>query len=146
MNSEETKQLELLALFHYIVGGITALFSCMPFIHVFMGLFFVFGNFEETTESSSQAPEAWLGWIFVIMGSLFILTGWAVAACIIAAGRKLKARKNRMFCMVIAGIECMFMPFGTVLGIFTLITLNKETVRAAFDGLPNMPPVPDSAT
>ena len=145
MNSEETKQLELLSLFHYIVGGMTALFSCIPFIHVFMGLFFIFGNFEQTAESSSQPPEAFIGWIFVVMGSFFILTGWIVAACIIAAGRKLKARKSRMFCMVMAGIECMFMPLGTVLGVFSLILLNKDAVREAFDGPQNMPPVPDTA-
>jgi hypothetical protein len=31
MNTDDIKHLDLLALFHYIVGGITALFSCMPF-------------------------------------------------------------------------------------------------------------------
>lgn len=28
-----------------------------------------------------------------------------------------------------AGIECMFMPFGTVLGAFTIIVLLQEPVR-----------------
>jgi hypothetical protein len=132
MNSEDANHLDLLALFHYIVGGIMALFSCFPFIHVFVGLAIALGTFGESAEASSQSADAAFGWFFVIMGSLFILFGWAVSICIIVAGRKLKQRTNRMFCMVVAGLECMFMPFGTVLGVFTLIVLNKESVKQAY--------------
>lgn len=132
MNNEGTKQLDLLSIFHYVVGGVMALFSCMPFLHVFMGLAIVFGKFEGSTESSNQIPDAIFGWIFVIMGSIFILLGWAISICIILAGRNLKRRRNRMFCMVVAGIECMFMPFGTVLGVFTLIALNKDSIKENF--------------
>ena len=34
MITEDEKNLDLLALFHYIVAGLTALFSCMFLIHV----------------------------------------------------------------------------------------------------------------
>jgi len=132
MNNEDTKQLDLLSIFHYVVGGIMAFFSCMPFMHVFMGLAMVSGKFFENSEGCSSSPDAAFGWIFVIMGSIFILFGWAISICIMIAGRKLKRRSNRMFCMVVAGIECMFMPFGTVLGVFTLIALNKESIKEIF--------------
>lgn len=132
MNNEDAKQLDILAIFHYVVGGITAIFSCFPFIHVFMGLAIALGALGDTTEASSQPADAVFGWIFVIMGSIFILFGWAISICIIVAGRRLKQRKSRMFCMVVAGIECMFMPFGTVLGVFTLITLNKDSVKEIY--------------
>ena len=29
--------------------------------------------------------------------------------------------------------ECMFIPFGTVLGVFTLIALNKDSIKEIFD-------------
>jgi hypothetical protein len=131
MGNEDLKQLDLLATFHYVVGGIMALFSCMPFMHVFMGLAMVSGKFFGEVEGSAP-PPFFFGWIFVIMGSVFILLGWASAACILMAGSKLKKRQGRLFCMVVAGIECMFMPFGTVLGVFTLITLNKDSVKELF--------------
>ena len=35
--------------------------------------------------------------------------------------------------MVIAGVCCMFMPLGTILGVFTLVTLNKDSVKELFD-------------
>lgn len=50
----------------------------------------------------------------------------------IAAGRKLKRRTSRTFCLVVAGLECILMPFGTVLGVFTLIVLSKEPAKQLF--------------
>lgn len=137
MKNEDLKNLDLLALFHYIVGGITALFSCLPFIHVFMGVAMLSGKFFK--ESNGAEPPALFGWMFVVMGSIFILLGWSLAVCMIIAGRRLKARKSRVFCMVIAGIECIIMPFGTVIGVFTLVVLNKDSVKALFD-----PPRPEN--
>jgi hypothetical protein len=130
MSNEDIKQLDLLSMFHYIVSGITALFSCIPFMHVFMGLAMVSGKFFE--DGNGSAPPPFMGWMFVIMGTVFIVLGWSMAVCIFFAGRKLKRHKNRAFCMVVAGIECMFMPFGTVLGVFTLIALNKDSIKEIF--------------
>jgi hypothetical protein len=130
MNNEDVKNLDLLSLFHYVLGIITALFSCIPFVHVFIGLAIVSGKMFAETDGS--APPLAFGWIFVIMGSVFILIGWGIAICMLIAGRKLKMRKSRIFCMVVAGVECMFMPFGTVLGVFTLVGLNKESIKEMF--------------
>lgn len=135
MNNEDAGQLDLLAVFHYVVGGIMALFSCMPLMHVFMGLMMVSGAFFEETEGSPPPPV--IGWMFIIMGSVFILFGWATSLCIIVAGRKLKQRKSRIYCMVVAGIECMFMPFGTVLGVFTLVALNKDSIKDSYAQSPS---------
>jgi hypothetical protein len=37
-----------------------------------------------------------------------------------------------LYCLVVAGIECIFMPFGTVLGVFTIIVLMRPSVRNLF--------------
>jgi uncharacterized membrane protein len=130
MNNEDIKNLELLSMFHYIVGGITALLSCIPFIHVFIGLTMISGKFFKDGHGSE--PPALFGWMFVIMGAVFILLGWSMAVCMFVAGTKLKRYKSRVFCMVVAGMECMFMPFGTILGVFTLIALNKDSIKELF--------------
>ena len=129
MNNEDLKLLDLLALFHYIAGGIIALFSCLPFLQ-FIGIDMISENFFEDSYGFGGSP--FMGWIFMIMGTVYIVLGWSMAVCIILAGKKLKKRKSRLFCMVIAGIECMFMPFGTILGIFTLIVLNKDSIKGIF--------------
>ena len=130
MNNEDIKNMELLSPFHYIVGGTTALFSCIPFIHVFIGLAMISGKFFK--DGKGSGPPALFGWMFVIMGAVFIVLGWSMTVCMIVAGKKLKRYKNRVFCMVVAGMECMLMPFGTILGVFTLIVLNKNSIKELF--------------
>ena len=130
MNNEDIKHLDLLSLFHYILAGITAFFSCMPFLHVFMGVAMISGKFFE--EANGSGPPPFIGWLFVIMGSVFILIGWCLAVFMFVTGKKLKRRRNRMFCMVVAGVECIFMPFGTILGVFTIIALSKDSIKEIF--------------
>ena len=85
----------------------------------------------------ADPAAAVVGWIFVIFAATFIGIGWAFAGCLIAAGRFLTRRKHRLFCLVIGGVECIFMPFGTVLGVFTIIVLMRESVVLAFEGAGN---------
>jgi len=84
------------------------------------------------TFDGKDAPPKFFAWFFILFPSLFIITGWALAGCMVAAGRKLKRRASRTFCLVVAGIECLLMPFGTVLGVFTIIVLMKDSVKQLF--------------
>jgi len=34
--------------------------------------------------------------------------------------------------LVVACIECLFIPFGTILGVFTIVALSRECARALF--------------
>lgn len=38
----------------------------------------------------------------------------------------LRKRRHRVFSQEVAGLDCPSMPFGTVLGVFTLIVLGQE--------------------
>ena len=136
MNDEE--QLNLLAIFHYVVAALGGLFSLLPLIHVGLGLMFVFApeRFDK-----GNAPPAFIGWIFVVFASLFIVLGLTFATLTFFAGRSLAKRKRYTFCLVMAGLECMFVPFGTVLGVFTIITLLRDSVKLRF-GQPASPPLP----
>jgi hypothetical protein len=59
-----------------------------------------------------------------------------VGGSVVAAGYFLSLRKYYTFCLVMAGIECLFMPVGTVLGVFTIIVLMRPTVKAMFEIAP----------
>ncbi|MDZ4859680.1 MAG: hypothetical protein SGI88_11925 [Candidatus Hydrogenedentes bacterium] len=119
--TETERHLDLLAIFHYIFGGVMAFFACFPLIHVAMGLAMIFGAVDV-----DGAPSEVIGGFFAIIGGFIVLCGWALAVAIIIAGRKLKSRTSRMYCIVIAALECMMMPFGTILGVFTLVVLTKD--------------------
>ncbi len=128
--TQNEEHLRLLSIFHYIVGGLTALFACFPIIHFIVGIAVIV--MANSPNPSGDAPPAFIGWLFAIMAGTMILLGWSLAACVIATGNFLANRKHYMFCLVMAGIECIFMPFGTVLGVFTIVVLVKESVKKLF--------------
>ena len=125
--TEDERHLDLLAIFHYVVGGLTALFSCVFLLHVAMGIAMLCGAFD-----GKGAPPKLLAWFFILLPAIFIIAGWTLAGFIIAAGRKLRRRESRTFCLVVAGLECILMPFGTVLGVFTILVLAKDSVKEMF--------------
>jgi len=125
--NQDKEYLKLLSIFHYIVGALTALFACFPLIHVAIGIAMLSGAFD-----GKDTPPRILGLLFIIIPGFMILCGWALAVCILIAGSKLARYRSRTYCLVIAGIECIFMPFGTVLGVFTIIILMKDSVKELF--------------
>lgn len=129
--NQDDEHLKLLSIFHYVVAGLTALFACFPLIHFFVGMGIATGAFDDTPGEARI-----LGVGLMVFAGLLILSGWALAAVILTAGRFLSAQTNHTFCLVVAGIECIFMPIGTVLGVFTIIVLMRESVKALFDAVP----------
>lgn len=128
--SQTQDHLRIIVIFHYVLGGIAALFSMFPLFYVVIGLLLVFT--PETLNTEEDVPPPFFGWIFVATGSVFITIGLTFASGLIALGRNIQKRKNHLFCTVMAGVECMFMPFGTVLGVLTLVLLMKDEVKQMF--------------
>jgi hypothetical protein len=159
----DASHLKLLAIFHYVLGGLTALFSCFGLIYVVLGIVFLsdpdttsapvittpatlpatgpgFGGgpvatqhavpFSTTTTPSSPATIAW---VFIGVGTLALVLGWAVAGLMIYSGLSIAARRRRVFSLVVAGVMCLSFPLGTALGVFTIIVLVRDSVRAKYD-------------
>jgi hypothetical protein len=126
------EHLRLLSIFHYVVGGIAALFACFPCIHLVVGIVLVSGAIR--AEPGHELPPAFLGWFFIAIASAFILLGWCFAIAVLVAGRYLAQHTHYMYCLVVAGIECLFMPFGTILAVFTLVVLIQPSVKSLFQG------------
>jgi hypothetical protein len=129
--SQNEQILKLLSIFHYVVAVIAGLFSLIPTIHLVVGLAVVTGAIQPPKE---PFPLSLVGWFLVAFASVWILGGLTFATCVFLAGRSLARRRRYTFCLVMGGMDCMFMPFGTVLGILTLVFLLKDDVRALFDG------------
>ena len=129
----DTEQLNLLAIFHYVVGGLAALFSFFALFYSIIGGFLLYAA-EHPGPNSQEPPPAFLGWIFIVLGAVFFLAGVTIAICILIAGRCLSRRKGYSFALVIACIECLFVPFGTILGVFTIVALSRESVKGLFSG------------
>ena len=128
----DAEHLRLLSIFHYVVAGISALFACIPIIHLVIGIMFV--TFGDKMGTGKDQPPAFVGWFFIGIASVFIVLGWTFAMLQFFAARNIAARKHYTYCFVLACVEYIFMPFGTVLGIFTLLVLSRPSVKPLFTG------------
>jgi len=124
----DAEHLKLLSVFHYVLGGLTGLMGCLFFIHVGMGIAIVTGVFP----SDGNGPPPEFGWVFVVVGSIAIIVFWTVAILQFLAAGRLKNRRSWTFCFVVACMSCLFTPLGTVLGVFTIIVLLRDSVKASF--------------
>jgi hypothetical protein len=127
----DEEHLKLLSIFHYVSGGITAFAGLFPLIYVIMGALFL------ALPVSHSGDEAL---VLRGMGSLFLVVGVLVSSFfMIFAGLKIYAgyciakRKHRIYCLVVAGISLIGFPFSTVLGVFSLIVLVRDSVRDSFE-------------
>jgi hypothetical protein len=99
-----------------------------------MGFLLISLAHHPSSHPGDSPPPVEVGWVLVGLGLFFALLGFAFAVLLILAGRALGRRRRYQFVFVMACVECMFMPFGTVLGVFTLIVLSRESARKLFEG------------
>ena len=99
---------------------------------------------EDTETISETAMMRVMGGIFTGVAAFLMLGGFALSTAIVIAGRRLAAYRSHTYCLVIAAIECLFMPLGTVLGVFTIIVLIRPEARDLF-GLPRNPEAPSTS-
>jgi hypothetical protein len=128
---DDQQHLRLLSIFHYVDAGLSALFSCIFLVHLVMGLFMVFAPDSMGGKPGDQPPQVF-GWLFTCMGAGMFLVGQTIAVCTALAGRFIARRKRYWFIFVMACIQCSFFPFGTALGILTIVTLSRESVKTLF--------------
>jgi len=129
---QDREHLQLLAIFHYVVAGLAALFSLFPLLYTTVGAIFIFAARHGTATPGEDLRPEFVGWIFAVIGSVLFLIGLAMTICILIAGRSLALCKRYSFALVMACIECLFIPFGTILGVFTIVGLSRESVKTLF--------------
>ena len=131
--NQDAQHLQLLSIFHYVLGGLMGCCACFPVIHLIVGIVFLTSPQSFQGPRHDEFPATLFGVLFTVIPATIILLGWATAICVLLAGRFLARRVHYTFCMVIAGIACLFTPVGTVLGVFTILVLMRPSVKAMFE-------------
>ena len=126
---DDLEQLRLLSVFHYVVAGITALFSLLPGFQLVFGLLMASGRFAPEDEGSRI-----FGCLMAGCASFLLFTGVGLAAAIGLAGQSIAQRRRYTYILVVAGVLCVFVPLGTILGVLTFVVLVRPSVRARFPG------------
>lgn len=130
LQTRDREHLRLLAIFHYVFAGLSL--CGLGFIVVHFAIMRTVFSPEHWQPSSGEPPPPELMWIFfcfyLVLGTIILLVG----VLNLLAGNFLRTYRNRTFCLVVAGINCLQFPFGTVLGVFTLTTLTRDSMRELF--------------
>ena len=132
MYDENERYLQILSIAHYVHGALIGLLAFFPIFHFGIGIAMLTGQFGSSGRNT-EFPATWFGLFFVCIAGAIMVSGWAYAVCSILAGRYMQQRKNYTFCMVMGGVDCIFQPLGTVIGVFTLLLLTRAPVRAMYD-------------
>ena len=139
--SADYGHLKLLSIFHYVWGGFIALVSCVFVIHIVLGIVMLANPAAMNSgRPNNPPPPAGLGLVFIGMGAVGVLVGWAVGGLNVFAGRSIAQRRRWLFVLIMAGINCLSVPFGTALGVFTFVVLLRDPVKARFGQLPAYAP------
>jgi len=136
----DAEHLKLLAIFHFVAAGLAllgvlSLFGLSAMFHAMLANPKMWENQKLGVGPGPSPLEVirqmfqMFQWFYVVLG------GWSLASVVLnlLSGSYLRARKRRIFSMVVAGINCLHVPVGTVLGIFTFSVLGRESVRKVYE-------------
>ncbi len=130
----DTEHLRLLALAHYVVGGLGILFASLFIFHfVFLFVLAQDPQFFPPSKSGHGPPESMLRVMQAMVGT-FILLGWSFGLLTIYAGRCIKRRSKHTLCLIVACLNLLFLPLGTLLGVSALMVLTRPSVKRAYVG------------
>jgi hypothetical protein len=121
--------LKLLAIGHYVQGGITAFYSLL-----LLGYFSLMGTLFAklgADQSAGRLPPGFGAILSAVFGVLFLLCA-LYTLCIFLAAYWLRHHRNMLFIQIVSGFNCLVVPYGTLLGVFTLIVLSRPTARLFF--------------
>ena len=136
----DEEHLRLLALFHYISGGITVAFSSM--FGVMFGMMSAMATLmpihapapcpdADPCTNTPAMPEEFPGIFFGIFGVLLLLF-LIFGVLEIISGRYISKHRRRVFSIVVSIPRILLFPYGTILWIFTLLVLERKGVQELY--------------
>lgn len=138
MNNEERQRvidaehLDLLGLFHYITGGIVTAFSALfAFQYILVRLFLQIPDVQREIEQADAPVLAIFGFIEAF-ATVTIAAGLVYGVLMIVSGWFLRERCRRVFSFVVAIPMLALVPWGTILGVFTLLVLERASVKSIY--------------
>ena len=147
VNAEDTEHLSALSIGHFILSGVALLGGIPTLVFGIAGaklidevgsdLSMAMGEIpgQAVTDALGGSPEAMAQdlnslIITMIVGGLLIALISALHLAVV--GVQIRNRRWWTVCYLTGWGECLMFPFGTVLGIFTIIVLSRPSVKRLF--------------
>ena len=132
--TDDDRNLGVLSILNYVYAGFIGMVGLFFTLYIVMGAFMVGAGALDSAKGSGggAVAGATIGGFFIVFGGAIVLIASILAALHIVSGRYLTKRKGHTFITVVACLSLLSMPFGTLLGIFTLILISKPHIKATF--------------
>lgn len=129
----DADHLRLLSIFHFVVAGLAVvglgfLALHFAFLHAFLDNPDLWKNQKGAVPPPPQF-FAMFKWFYAFFAAVLIAGGLGN----LLSGLFIRQRKNRVFSLVVAGLDFLQFPFGTVLGVFTFLVLLRDSVRELYE-------------
>lgn len=139
----DSRDLRWLAIAHYVLGGLIGLISLVFLIAMLPSC--AVGLFPQShCTGSGRCPPQFFGLFYNIIGLVAVLGGLGFGALLAMTGRYLIRRLNYQLCVIMAGFQILLLPFNTILGIFTLAVLMRDSVKESFARKAMAAPTPNA--
>lgn len=112
---------------------------------VMTGLFSIFGLFYAgmaflitslPVKEGQDAPPEQIAWLFGGVGMTMTIVMLVLMAAKLKVAKALRERRSRTLCYVVAVITLFGIPYGTLLGVLTLLVLSRPSVARSFEARP----------
>lgn len=128
----DANHLKVLSIFHFVGAGLAAV--GLLFLVAHYAMFHTFMANPKIWENQKQSPPpaeffAMFKWFYVIFAAWFVASG----ILSLLSGLFIRVKKHRAFSTFVAGINCLHIPLGTVLGVFTIIVLTRDSVGKIYE-------------
>lgn len=129
----DADHLRLLAIFHFVLAGLAIVGLGFLLLH-YAVMHTVITNPEmwKNQKGGGPPPEQFFvifKWFYFFFGVVLIAGGLGN----LISGLFIRQKKHWVFSLVVAGINCVQFPFGTVLGVFTFVVLLRDSVREIYE-------------
>src|SRR5258707_8551988 len=122
MDEQDQHDLRLLAILHYVLGGVTAAFALplLPLVWISIRQFreFEAAAAQPATIETGDVETAGLAAAIFLAASVLALTLCLVhGAVLVYIGHCVARRRRRLLCLVFSGLHVINVPLGTALSI-----------------------------
>jgi 4-amino-4-deoxy-L-arabinose transferase-like glycosyltransferase len=128
--------LRLLSIGYFIQGGIVTSFGLLALCYLafFEVMFTAVQNGSQANPQNQMPP----GVLYALgaIGTAVVLVMLASGICLLYSGSALRKRKRKTFVLIMAALNCLSVPYGTVLGVFTFLVLQRPEAKELFAPTP----------
>ena len=125
----DLSHLKTLSIFYWIFAGLSFFGICGGGLYIFLGIAMM--SAPADADMDPEAAKA-IGGGMIGMGVFVVLLTIVAGLLNAMVASSLRTQRRYMLCMIWAALTCLSIPLGTILGVFTLVVLNRPSVKTMF--------------